>query len=843
MGYYRRRPTSGTDWGTVETSGSNPLGDNNDGTRKAYFDTGGTIQGYPKFVADTMIPAGRQIIAVKVGHRQVNGGIFSVGNGWPISRLRFGTKRADESICYKQDGFSTSVRQVSGPPLYKPGTAGPGYWTEDEINTISSDIGTNESPAPNRDNKWCIATEVFVDVVYDEPLTAPSPSYPAAGQTISTSSVNFAAVCPAPQAEQPVQAIFQVTQQADFSGDGVSSFIGGLQSSTAADAKSVFTSVKTKGTYTNLGPGLWRMRMKKRDSWGRESGWSATTTFTISHPALPVPSVIAPAPGSTVTTPLAPRAADIPTADTGDRKMGVLFQFSRDNFATIPVAWANVTGGRFDAGTVSYDPKQDSAVGPGLYGSSVSPDDPSQYLAQGTWQARARTVDRWGQFSAWSTVISFTVAHKPVPAPIFPTGGRKFDKDLQLLRWTFTDPWTDDLQSAFQVVVIDPTSQSVLYDSGKVASSVPQAKITLPTPRLQETLSWGVAVWDLDDVKSDTVVSSMVISKAPVITVIDPVEGDQVVSGQPTIQWSAAFARADVTQKSYELVFRDRRTNNVIYQTGKISGTSTSFTPPRVILANLVDVALYLTITDSDDLPNTLIRNFSTNFIRPAEVPSYVDVESFSTNGYATFVYDGAVPDPFFVEWRFYRRPAGLNLPWQLAGTEDDVTVRRFRDWLISGSGEYEFAVTQVATRFGSLVESALPDFSPSYAIRTEHWWLIDTENEANNLRLPPVTDNHFSLKQERKSFVVKGRGTHENRGTKTGKSGSITVAVRASAGMGMEDFMRLVDDIAASTDALHLRDPFGNITKVSLGEMSGVVMKGTGAEFGDVEIPLEEVP
>ena len=68
------RPNQAVDYGTVETNGTgNVLGDGNNSTRKQYYEDSGSILLYPSFDGTT-IPEGREIIAVRAGHHQQNGG-------------------------------------------------------------------------------------------------------------------------------------------------------------------------------------------------------------------------------------------------------------------------------------------------------------------------------------------------------------------------------------------------------------------------------------------------------------------------------------------------------------------------------------------------------------------------------------------------------------------------------------------------------------------------------------------------------------------------------------------------------------------------------------------------
>lgn len=844
MGRFLRRPTGNVNYGTVinvvgSSDGLNTLGDNNSSSGKQFqAESGSVLQFAAPFSKAASIPAGRDIIALRAGHIQTNGGLFNVYNGHPQTRLRFKGARADESTAFKADGFSGAQRVVEGPPMFKPGVGGPGVWDEASITTASLDIGSRGTEG----KVWCWATEAYIAVVYSEPLAVPTVPFPANGATIATSSVNFSADANVPQIEQPVQVRFEVSQDPTFA-SGVSSFIGGLQSNPGAGQKSAVASSPTGPVYTNLGPGTWSLRMKGVDAWGRESAWSPTTTFTIAHAALPTPTLAAPANGSTVVTPYALRRATIPTVPSGARKTGVLFQYSKVNdFSSGVIAWANITGGRFDAGDVGYDPKPNAQVAAGLYGPNVSPDDPTQYTSQGTWYHRARCVDRWGQFGAWSTVGSFTVAHKPSAANVQPKSDKKFDQNLQVVKWTLADPWSDDQQTAYRMIVMT-MGGTVIQDTGKVNSSAPQAVMNVGAPRLQEQLKYTIQLWDLDGVAGDVLeTNTFIMSKAPVITLPYPAAGEAIITGQPALSWSSVFARPDVTQKSYEIKFIDAVTGVIAYQTGVVVSADTTWSAPRSILKNLSDFQIALTITDSDDLPATLLRNFSTSFVQPAKVAGFVEPENFRNNGYVTINFPYSEPDAFFIEHRIYRRMDG-ETEWTFAGAVDDISLRTFRDWQVHGNGLFQYTVTQTADRYGSVVESELDEDAIFHLLISEDYWLLDPEEELNNIKLYAVVGDSFDDETERAEFNIIGKGRHVNEGTELGISGTLTIAIRPRSGMSCRDQLALLREARRRQKLILMRDPFGHVTPISIQNVNTERMAGMGTEeFGNISLPYKEV-
>ena len=820
-----RRPMASIDWGTVFNNGSssNHLGDQRI-TYKMYRADSGSILVFPEMTAGDM-PA-QPVIAVMVGFDQSNGGTLNQYQGWVCGYMRANNTRDPATKTYVQDGFSTTPRQVVGPPLYK---ADAEAFTAAEIDSLSMDIGAAVGPiGPVTNKRWCLATEAYLILVTAEPVVTPAPAYPANGATIDTSSVNFTATLTGHEPAQPTRAVFQVARNSSFSTD-VKTFVGDY---VAADNVSRYTSVVGQDSYTGLGPGTWYLRVRGRDFRGVESPWSATRSFTISHPALPVPTTQM---TGVVPTPYGIRDATLPSVPFGGRKVGVQWRFSKSNlFDSGVVTWTNVSEGRVTPGLISYDPEPNPSIEPGKDGYRVGYNDPSQYLSQGLWYVQVRSVDQWGQTSAWSNSSSFTVQHPPATGGYFPTGGVKFDPETSEVSWDFSDPWPGDRQDTYTITAYDATL-SPIWTSGAVSSPISRARLDLPTSHFGETLSWAVQVTDGDGVSSPlSPRQSFLYSRAPQVTLLSP--GETVISGQPTVSWSSVFADAGVTQYSSRVTITDISTSSVVYDTQTVIGSQTSVTPLQAVLADSKYYDVRVSVTDTNGLTGTLTLRILTQFVRPPQVPVAISADSYATQGYVTAIWTRG-PDPMFVEWRLYRRQAGLE-DWTLAATSRDPDARSLRDWLAAGT-EVEYAMTQVASRDGSLIESA-PVLPPTTTGLVGSSYLLVVPSHDFAVAVKPSGDQ-FTEGRESHVMRIIGRGDKVNFGTGRSREGSLTVPLRDPA-TARTDRMS-IDALVGSQHEVWLRDPFGDAFRVALREYSFERLGGVGpADLGDLQIPYVEV-
>ena len=836
------RPNQAVDYGTVETNGSgNVLGDNSDSTRKQYYEDSGSILLYPSFDGTT-IPEGREILAVRAGHKQQNGGSLGLlHNGWVMGYLRISNTRVAKSRAYTQDGFNLGVRAIEGPAIYNTALA---PWTATDINKMTTDVGAATGEfGPNTKKLWCICNESYIILVLDDDLVVPSINYPADGAVISTSSVDFKGNITLTQSEQPVACVFQVSRSEYFDDDTVQTFVGGLVQT--AGNTSNYDSIVGKDSYTNLGPGQWFVRVKAKDFRETESDWGDTTSFSIVHAALPTPVVNNPGPSSVKNTPYGYREATIQTTPPGERYVGIEWQFCQNsNFTTGPVvSWKNNLVGRYNAGTIGYTADPDATVEPGLNGPTVSTDDPDQYLKQGNWFVRARCVDVWDQAGAWSTPTSFSVSHPPVVQQPWPSGGKAFDSEAFPVTWQFGDAWKGDTQSAYQVKVFDPAS-NLLYDTGKVSSPFNTANVTINSSWKEQTLGLSIQLWDKDDVASSIWTGNFRLSTAPFIHLNYPAPDEEVITGQPNLVWTVDYAPGQ-SQKAYHIAFIRRDTGVIEWKTKTaVLSTDTFWNAPSVVLKNVSAYQLALTITDTQDLYTTLLRNFSTNYVRPPQLHCSAYDTNYEEDGYVTILWPATTVDPQFVEFRIYRKNIDIaGSEWEQIGSVADPEVWEFHDWSTSGPYHYRYSITQVVMLYGAFVESLQDEFGEVLQVQSSHYWLVVPNKEELNTKLYHITDDKYTSKVESNSHVIMGGGTRFVYGGPVGMEGSLSGQIKGASPITVKQARERIERIQFEMTWCYLRDPFGNYTKIAIGEVSIGRIPGVGtSEFVDIEIPYYEV-
>lgn len=832
------RPSTVNDYGSPETVGAgNVLGDNSNSTYKRYSSgSEGSVAVFPTFNEAAL--GGKPILAVRIGHVERQGGLY---NGWPMSYLRIDGKRYEPSKLYVQDGFSQTWREKLGPAVYKGRNQN---WTVEDVARMSADIaGAHGDFGPTKGKLWCLAAELFILIVTAEPL--PKPSVTTA-TSLTTTNPTLSATLPIIQSEQSSMMTFQVARDSGFTEDVR---LYNTEYKTPKTTGSTVHEYKgTPGTpsYADLGPGVWHIRARATDITGQESEWSSVRTVTITLGNLPVPTPVQPSPSSTLSNPYSVRIGRVPTLSgatfmPGDRAVGIEWEFAATSaFDTNVVSWKNIQGGVFREGNVSYDPVP-IPIEPGLFGGNVSAADPDQRLPQGSpMYYRMRAVDKWGNAGQWSQSFPVNVAHKPFARNVIPTGGEDFDPKFNPITWEFADPWNGDRQTAYQLLIKDGTS--TISNTGKRYSTSTSTTVDIPDVHLGNTLTYELTLWDGDDVASQSATTSTFkYRRAPIVTVSAPV--GSIDDGLPTVQWSSIFSESKV-QSKVRIIIHNKTAGSIAYDSGTLVTPSVTHKITNQ-LPNMSEFEVRVYVYDSGNLMGLGRSNFSTNFVLPPPLRPSVLADNYSRDGYVDVFWTGEL-DPFFFEYRIYRRmfTDDGEGEWKLSGSTQNPSHNSFRDYMASGYGEIEYAVTQVSYRFGSTVESLKqPELVSRVFIASEDYWLIIPGRESESVKLHSVADDSFTDRVERSSYQIVGGGTRVVRGAGIGMEGQLSCRIRSSTPRGASEQVRLLREIGDVRGHVIMRDPFGNATRVSIGEISVKRMPGVGnSEFADIELPYVEV-
>jgi len=488
-----------------------------------------------------------------------------------------------------------------------------------------------------------------------------------------------------------------------------------------------------------------------------------------------VPTVTAPGVGSTVSTDLPTLSAKLKWPENS-AQLRVKAQWQLATDAGFTTNLRTVTEGELDY--VSVDNTNAPATN-NVVNSEVTP--ALSELFQTTWYIRAREIDEWGAMGSYSTANNFLVTHPPVGANLYPNSQALFvygTGDITF-SWVFTDPSPTDVQTAYRVLVEDNDLNTVIVDSGKIASAVPSGVVNIPVGGKDINLRWRLTLWDSDDVAGPQSSAQLFsVTDSPTPTITTPASAAVLTTAIPVISWTPGLGGVKY-QKSFRVIISQG--SNTVYTTGWVSSALTTITVPVGYLMNSSSYTITVYVRDNYDLEGQVSIPVSTSWTPPASRSlAGVNLSEFAKRGFVWVTFDPTGADTDFAGFVIYRRQYGEST-WTSVATSTKLTdIVGIQDYLVGSGVTYEYAMTQLVDRFGDIVESTIVEASKiTVTPRAEGYWLLDLVDSADSIPLYNVTAEEFTEEYEQETYHVIGRGRHVDYGDRLGYSGSMSAQLR----------------------------------------------------------------
>lgn len=587
-------------------------------------------------------------------------------------------------------------------------------------------------------------------------------------------------------------------------------------------ASGATTEVVSSGNKITYAEGTtWYLRGRSVGNDGTTSAWTANQTFTLSMAAPPTPTAVTPASGSTVTSSQPTLGATLGAASES-RAVKARWQLASDsgfttNLKTVTELDADL---RTSGATTEETP----------LGSKLS---------QGTWYIRAAEVDQYGQIGSYSTGTSFTVSHPPTAAVQSPGSDTVYTYATNTtFSWTFSDAYSGDTQTAVQIIVERNDTGAVVYDSNKVTQTAATLNIASASLLKDVKLRWKVRVWDADNVAGAySPYSLFTLSDLPVVTITAPT-GVNVATGNPTVTWTLDGA---TTQVKRQIVFRKNSDNSIVHDSGLQTSALQSYTPSTTILENATVYNIIVSVTDQNNMVGSDNEQITTNYPAPATCTFTTSAISYDTAGYVRINWSSTTADSQFISWQVYRRMVG-EIVWTLLYTTNDVSVVQYDDYLASAGNQWEYTVTQSAARSGYVLDSAQVASASVSTVGT-HYWIIDPSFPTNSMQISNVTADSYVDEFQQEVLQIIGRGRKVNQGTRFGYNGTLDAQFRDDLNFTARQKREMLQALKAQGTTFYLRNPFGDIISIAMGNISISRVSGVGtSEFVDVQIPYMEV-
>jgi hypothetical protein len=501
----------------------------------------------------------------------------------------------------------------------------------------------------------------------------------------------------------------------------------------------------------------------------------------------------------------------------------------------------------------------------GLSGSNsqvaVATPGPTQALFQGTWYWRARVRSDKGTLGAWSGNYTFTVSHPPVALPIYPSpastipqnGGNSYS-----FAWARSDTDPNDTQTAYRVVIRRRDTMATIIDTGFVTSSLyttTQSMNISALGLLESPLDWSVQLKDADGVTGPlSTPTQFTVGAAPTLTIVSPADASVVTTALPTVTWTFTGFGARA-QRAYRVSIYDTSGGlgpDPVVTTGWLAGTVTTYTFSTQVLVNANPYQIVVDVQDDGGLVTTADSDVTTSWSAPALASgtAVTAPDEFKIR----IAWNNTSQDAQFVSYRVYRRYMKPSISafdvyntattWYLLyETDAMLTNYTFDDYLAPLNKQVEYAVVQVADRFGSVIESNITTTYP-ITLAGDRYYFVPEVNIGGiaSFQAAGVTGDNFTRDIEQETLHVIGRGRQMQVGDDLGVSGTFTIQLRNPTNARRDrEFFEL---ISGQYNKVYYKNPFGDVVLVALGVVSTTRQAGYGgyADFSDLSVPYMQI-
>lgn len=483
----------------------------------------------------------------------------------------------------------------------------------------------------------------------------------------------------------------------------------------------------------------------------------------------------------------------------------------------------------------------------------------SAALNSGAWYWRARIVSDKDTPGAWSGASTypadFSVSHPPSAIPVSPMSGKLLGENGAdvVFQWKFSDAEFTDTQTEYRVIVTNEAGVGTPIDTGWVVSSAKQHTVTYTAPYFEIPQYWTVQLKDSDGVAGP--VSSpndFVVGYKPVVDILTPVDASTVTTAAPTITWSYSGSGSR-TQRAYRVVVTATSgpaSGTVVADTLWRTSAATSHAFTTNVLAEGINYSIVLTVQDSGGLTGTDAVNILTDWIPPLTGDIVVTVDTFK----ARISWTDANKDSDWISWRVYRRymkPAAVELDtddtantWVLIHeTTDDLPSYLYDDYLAPLNKEVQYAVVQLADRFGSLLESDIGVNYLTITMNSERYFFVPQIpiGSIASFEASSITGDQFTRDIETETLHVVGRGRQVQIGDDLGYSGTLTIKLRnpSTARLNRE----FLERISYENNSVWIKSPFGDVLLVAISNVQSNRLAGYGkGDIVDLSVGYTEI-
>lgn len=426
--------------------------------------------------------------------------------------------------------------------------------------------------------------------------------------------------------------------------------------------------------------------------------------------------------------------------------------------------------------------------------------------------------------------------------------------------WKYSGYSDSDIQTKYQVLAYRSSDNLQIYNSGVIVGSAQTHSFQVSSTYKDVDLKWGVVVWNKWDNLRSSPTTVFRLADPGTVAITAPTASQVMSTGLPSVTLNTTLTGGRTVKKIFASAW-EAGGNKVWEKTVEgtwASGASVTVNDTFAVFKSGQSYNYRVSIEDSAGLRSGDAGvNFSVAFTAPnTPGAGSVDGSDYDTEGYITVTWPNMTVDTDFYAWEVERMSEYLD--------PTSSTVTETVDWkpigrLYSSAGSYEFRdytapsgyinyyrVKQIALKFGSEVDSATT-LAGAVSVKTDQYWLFGGTNGATSgvdiINLYNVTADSFTEETEMAEFPILGRGRYVEKGDELGARGTLEMKIRGTGDVSPRTKRKLLVAFKSAYSVGYLRNPFGDLYKVYVGDMSVSRIAGVGeSEFCDLTIPYTEV-
>jgi hypothetical protein len=493
-------------------------------------------------------------------------------------------------------------------------------------------------------------------------------------------------------------------------------------------------------------------------------------------------------------------------------------------------------------------------------------------ISSGLRYFRTRVKNAFGSFGPWTAASQFVIDHPGLatnvqpaysstdPLPFAYSDPASVGYSEHYVSWDFSDSWNHDYQTAYRITLYDTATNAQVWTSGKQASANKNALLRVPFASRNKKMFFIVEAWDSYDTtaaSTSTSYGSLISQSGPFVSTFTctTVDGNgKINAAAPTFSYTIV----DGFRATAYIDFEISKNGSTISTTRVVNPPASGTVSFPSVLENNTSYTIKAIATDTGGLKYTATIQGTTLWTPPG-APTGIVVSLANYNvenkAYVEVSWSNAAKDANWIAWTVYRRVNQINQYTgavvetgdlvKVATTYEDATTLRYLDYEAPSGCQVDYVIRQMVNRQNSIIES-VNTAATSVSPVSDGYWLIDpTPEDATKsaFKLVSVTSDAYSLKHESQMTYIIGRGMHEDRGGSFGHDGSLSAQLRDTGATTARQKKLRIESIQDEARSLLLRNPFGDIWYVAVGDIAVDRLAGTGlSEFCDITLPYQEV-